>query len=127
MILRAHALTQPVEVGGVGRQGRLVAGLVEQERAQLERQLLERQVVLADLELFMEGVDALGRRVRAMRAQLGDVNLPLLAQGLNEEAATGRLLQQEGEPDVIIMNGPGPVERAVAAVEQAALRAMADG
>jgi hypothetical protein len=94
-----------------------------EERERLERQLIERQVVLADLELFRSGVEALERRRRALRAQLGEVNLPLLAQGLNEEQATGRLEQRDGEPDVIVMSGPGPAARAASAVEQAALRA----
>lgn len=94
-----------------------------EERDRLERQLLERQVVLADLEMFKTGVDALERRLRALRAQLGDVNLPLLAQGLNEENATGRLEQREGAPDIIVMSGPGPASRAATAVEQAAMRA----
>lgn len=92
-------------------------------RDRLERQLLERQVILADLALFRSGVEALARRRAALRAQLGQVNVRLLAQGLREESATGRLERREGAPDVVIMTGPGPADRAAFAMEQAALRA----
>ena len=67
----------------------------------------------ADLEsqfAALEGGSDVDDELAALRNQLGAVNIRLLAQGLQEERATGRLEQRQGAPDLVVMTGPGPAD-----------------
>lgn len=118
--LAVLALLAPILGAGGGCADRAA---LEAERDRLEAEVLRRQVILADLDTFRAEVSLLERRLAVMRQALERVDLRLLGAGLIEQAATGRLERQEGQPDRVVLEGAGQGGDAAAALEVASDRA----